>query len=199
MHTGDSSAQKHLQFFAYSLLVHENKSESAHQGQARSSTASKSGSIHVSDLLDRQSETLTALQSLGFAVAQPWGLHTTPAAVLSACADWEAARSTWDFDADGAVVKVNNAAQQQVLGTTSRCPKWAVAYKFAADSVVTTLRGIEVRVGRTGVLTPVGKHCISFFFCNFVFLVVYWFLFFRCLGEEVNIHLESTSFHRFCY
>lgn len=63
-------------------------------------------------------------------------------------------RASLPFDIDGAVVKVDNFAQREVLGTTSKVPKWAIAYKFPAEQQETTLLDIVVQVGRTGVITP---------------------------------------------
>ncbi|MDV2687332.1 NAD-dependent DNA ligase LigA, partial [Alkalihalophilus lindianensis] len=54
----------------------------------------------------------------------------------------------------GIVIKVDSLAQQEELGTTAKSPRWAIAYKFPAEEVVTTLLDIELRVGRTGVITP---------------------------------------------
>ncbi|MCB6745991.1 NAD-dependent DNA ligase LigA, partial [Anaerostipes hadrus] len=58
------------------------------------------------------------------------------------------------YEIDGIVIKVNDYAQQAALGTTVKSPRWAIAYKFPAEEVVTKLTGIEVKVGRTGVVTP---------------------------------------------
>ncbi|MBQ8751712.1 MAG: NAD-dependent DNA ligase LigA [Clostridia bacterium] len=67
-----------------------------------------------------------------------------------------AVRSSLPFDIDGAVVKVDDFTQREVLGTTSKFPKWAVAYKYPPEEKTTTLLDVEVAVGRTGVLTPTG-------------------------------------------
>lgn len=66
-------------------------------------------------------------------------------------------RSKLPFDIDGVVVKVNDLQQQQSLGSTGKNPRWAVAYKFAAEQAVTVIKDITVQVGRTGVLTPVAE------------------------------------------
>ncbi len=63
-------------------------------------------------------------------------------------------RASLPFDIDGAVVKVNDFAQRELLGTTSKVPKWAIAYKFPAEQQETTLLDIVLQVGRTGVITP---------------------------------------------
>ncbi len=63
-------------------------------------------------------------------------------------------RGSLGFDIDGAVIKVNSLAQREILGSTVKCPRWAVAYKFPAERKETKLLDITVQVGRTGVLTP---------------------------------------------
>ncbi|MBE7033389.1 MAG: NAD-dependent DNA ligase LigA [Ruminococcaceae bacterium] len=63
-------------------------------------------------------------------------------------------RESLDFDIDGAVVKVNSLSQREILGSTAKCPKWAVAYKYPPEIKETILRDILIQVGRTGVLTP---------------------------------------------
>ncbi|HEY8088934.1 MAG TPA: NAD-dependent DNA ligase LigA, partial [Polyangiaceae bacterium] len=65
------------------------------------------------------------------------------------------AREGYPFETDGAVIKVDSFRHQDMLGMTSKFPKWAMAFKFAAERARTKLRAIDVQVGRTGVLTPV--------------------------------------------
>ena len=92
-----------------------------------------------------------------------WGLkcnpHTTShksiEAVQSYYERWVEERHELPYDTDGIVVKVNNFSQQHELSTTSKYPRWAVAYKFNAQQTITTVEKIDVQVGRTGVLTPV--------------------------------------------
>lgn len=69
----------------------------------------------------------------------------------------EQARGGWAFPTDGAVVKVDEVALQQELGVGESAPRWAVAYKFAAERAETRLRAITIQVGRSGVLTPVAE------------------------------------------
>jgi DNA ligase (NAD+) len=92
-----------------------------------------------------------------------WGLPVNPLArpcadleaVLAFVAEFEGRRSTLDYEVDGAVVKVNPLALQSELGVVGgREPRWAIAYKYAPDLAVTTLKSIEINVGRTGALNP---------------------------------------------
>lgn len=69
----------------------------------------------------------------------------------------DAARASYPFETDGAVVKVDAYRHQDMLGETSKFPKWAVAYKFAPEQAKTRVRAIVVQVGRTGALTPVAE------------------------------------------
>jgi DNA ligase (NAD+) len=75
--------------------------------------------------------------------------------VLAAIADFDRARGGWPYETDGVVVKVDDYRQQAILGETTKFPRWAIAYKFAAERARTIVRAVEVQVGRTGALTPV--------------------------------------------
>ena len=68
---------------------------------------------------------------------------------------WADRRDSLPYEVDGLVVKVDDFAQRTALGTTSKFPKWAIAYKFPARQVTTILRDIEINIGRTGAVTPV--------------------------------------------
>lgn len=169
INSGNSTApieDRHLQFFAYSLTLHADVSNN---NPNLTSGSEKAVAEEAPDVLPRQSDTLQALEQLGFQVAKPHAVFTSREQVLDTCQRWSTEKGQWDFEADGTVVKVNDAQQQAQLGCTSRSPRWAIAYKYADDTVLTKLRGIEVRVGRTGVLTPVGKiYFISFCFADVI-------------------------------
>ena len=66
-------------------------------------------------------------------------------------------RSSLDYDIDGVVIKLNDLKEQKRLGNTAKNPRWAIAYKFAAEQAVTRILDITVQVGRTGILTPVAE------------------------------------------
>ncbi len=103
-----------------------------------------------------QSAALTWLKNIGFTVSAVAVVENPRAAQ----AYYESVIETRDdlpFEIDGTVIKVNNLALQQQLGFLSREPRWATAYKFPAQTVMTRLHTIEWQVGRTGQLTPVGK------------------------------------------
>ncbi len=75
--------------------------------------------------------------------------------VIKTCQEWEEKRNSLPYDIDGMVVKVNRMDWQAQMGSTSRAPRWAVAYKFTQEEVMTRLREIHVQVGKGGTLTPV--------------------------------------------
>jgi len=76
--------------------------------------------------------------------------------VIDYCNSWETRRHDLPYETDGMVIKVDDFDQRERLGYTSKFPRWAVAYKFAAEQALTKLLSIEVQVGKTGTLTPVG-------------------------------------------
>ncbi|MDD2963868.1 MAG: NAD-dependent DNA ligase LigA [Bacteroidales bacterium] len=71
--------------------------------------------------------------------------------------EWDQERHNLPFDIDGVVIKINDYAVQEQLGFTAKSPRWAVAYKFKAERVATTLQSISFQVGRTGAVTPVAN------------------------------------------
>lgn len=101
-------------------------------------------------------ESLESLQRFGFPVSPHVQTCDGIDAVIAYIETWDAKRHDLPFDTDGMVIKVDDFAQRQKLGFTSKFPRWARAYKFAAEQAITKLARIEVQVGRTGKLTPVG-------------------------------------------
>ena len=122
------TAERRLSFFAYSV---------ASETQAKT-----------------QTQALEILRSLGFQVNP----HIRPAAtiddVIAYCEEWEARRDELDYEIDGVVIKVDQFALQEKLGTVARDPRWAIAFKFKAREARTKLTDIVVTVGRTGTLNP---------------------------------------------
>ena len=100
-------------------------------------------------------ELLRSLQNWGFRINPLIRPTIAIAEVLDYYRELSEKRHQLPYDIDGVVVKVDDISLQQRLGTTSRSPRWAIAYKFKAVQETTTLEAIEVQVGRTGALTPV--------------------------------------------
>ncbi|HSI73195.1 MAG TPA: NAD-dependent DNA ligase LigA [Fimbriimonas sp.] len=106
-------------------------------------------------IAESQSETLVRLKELGFAVHA--NAHTVEGVdgLLRYIEEAEQTRPDLPFQIDGVVIKVNRFDDQETLGFTARGPRWAVAYKFAAEQAFTRLNRIFAQVGRTGSITPV--------------------------------------------
>src|SRR5947209_11415885 len=99
-------------------------------------------------------ESLKELKRMGFKVNPNTRICRKVEEVLAFCAEWEAKREDLPYEIDGVVVKVDSVEQQRRLGFTSKAPRWAIAYKYAARQATTSVKNIEVSVGRTGELTP---------------------------------------------
>ena len=97
---------------------------------------------------------LERLKAWGLAVEPHWARCAGIDAVLAFCERWRDDRHALEFETDGVVVKVDDLASRERLGTTSKFPRWAVAFKFPAQQAPTRLRQIAVNVGRTGAVTP---------------------------------------------
>jgi len=99
-------------------------------------------------------ESLEYLKHLGFKVSPGYKLCRNINEVIEEIRVIGEKRDELAFETDGAVVKVNSLAQREILGSTSKTPRWAVAYKYPPEEKETRLVDIQVNVGRTGVLTP---------------------------------------------
>ena len=107
--------------------------------------------------LSRHDQSLEWLAELGFPVPPLYRASGNIEEILSFIQEIGDKRGEFSFPIDGAVVKVNNFAQREELGSTAKFPRWAEAFKYPPEEKETTLLDIEVNVGRTGVLTPTGR------------------------------------------
>jgi DNA ligase (NAD+) len=124
-------AARRLRFFAYSLEPAEDLGLTVHE------------------------EALGALREVGFPVNPHIAAFDGIDEVLAYCESWAEKRHELPYETDGMVIKVNELAQRQRLGSTSKAPRWVVAYKFAAEQALTRITRIEVNIGKTGMVTPV--------------------------------------------
>jgi len=124
-------AQRHLDFFAYILL--------------------RDGRTFI----DRQWETLNALNAAGFKVNPSRKLAKSFDEVWTFIEQEEVKREKLPYEIDGIAIKVDRTALQEELGYTGKAPRWAIAYKYAARAGITQIEGVLWQVGRTGKLTPV--------------------------------------------
>ena len=105
-------------------------------------------------LFRSHAESLDYLKSLGLPVSPRYHIVHDIEDAIREIEQIGQNRSKLDFDMDGAVIKVNHFAQRDLMGSTNKFPRWAIAFKYPPEVKETTLRSIEVAVGRTGVLTP---------------------------------------------
>ncbi len=99
-------------------------------------------------------EAMDFMAELGFKVNPASRLVKDEKGIMEYIKEYAAKRSELPYEIDGIVIKVNNIAMQQELGSTVKYPRWAVAYKFPAEEVLTKLKDIKFTVGRTGQITP---------------------------------------------
>ncbi len=104
-----------------------------------------------------QAELLNWLEIQGFKVNPDRKVVSGVAEIERLMEDWRLKRPNLAYEVDGVVLKINNLQLQEELGSTSRAPRWAIAYKFPAEEVITVLQGISLQVGRTGKVTPVAE------------------------------------------
>ena len=102
-------------------------------------------------------ENLNAARSWGFKVSEYMSLCKGAAEVVDYINHWDEARKSLPYPTDGVVIKVNDFQQRRTLGFTAKSPRWAVAYKFKAESALTKLLSVDFQVGRTGAITPVAN------------------------------------------
>ena len=130
-------AQRNLDFFAYVLQIESGEEPT---GWARSHW-----------------QTLKTLETLGFRVNPNRERCENLAAVQTYCETWDRNRHDLSYMTDGVVIKLNDRRLQDQLGFTQKFPRWAIAYKYAAEEAPTQLLGVTFQVGRTGAITPVAE------------------------------------------
>jgi DNA ligase (NAD+) len=102
-------------------------------------------------------EMLEWLKALGFKTPEKTWHCRSAEELVAAIEELDRARRQFPYETDGAVIKLNSFAQRDRAGFTSKAPRWAIAYKYAAEQAETRLRSVTVQVGRTGALTPVAE------------------------------------------
>ena len=112
------------------------------------------GAIEGADV-DLHSEVFPLFKKLGLPTHEDWWLADSVEKILDAIRKLDRVRQDFRYETDGAVIKVDALVQREQLGFTAKSPRWAIAYKYAAERVETKLLDIRVQVGRTGILTPV--------------------------------------------
>jgi DNA ligase (NAD+) len=105
--------------------------------------------------LGLHSEIFQLFKKVGLPTHEDWWLADSVDEILKAIHDLDRVRLDFPYQTDGAVIKVDVIAQRERLGFTAKSPRWAIAYKYAAERVETRLNDIIIQVGRTGILTPV--------------------------------------------
>ncbi|AOV06774.1 NAD-dependent DNA ligase LigA [Sporosarcina ureilytica] len=104
--------------------------------------------------VDSHSDALDYTHTLGFQTNKERRRCASIDEVITYIEEWTEKRTSLDYEIDGIVVKVDSFEDQEQLGFTARNPRWAIAYKFPAEEVMTKLTDVELSVGRTGVVTP---------------------------------------------
>ena len=114
--------------------------------------------VRADDLrVESQWKAYEMLEKLGLPLNPQRMLGGSLASVEAFINEWQERRHDLAFDIDGIVVKVNRREEQQELGTTSKAPRWAVAFKYPPEAAETIVRAVNLYVGRTGVVTPVAE------------------------------------------
>jgi len=107
--------------------------------------------------VETHEESIKKLEKWGFQISQTYRKCKNISEVLDYINEWEKKRQGLPLDTDGVVIKVNDISQQQELGFTAKSPRWAISYKYKAESMSTRLKNIVYQVGRTGAVTPVAE------------------------------------------
>ncbi len=114
-------------------------------------------SVEDPNLFKNQIDFLEKAKNIGFNVFQNYIHSDSIEEIFGFIENWEKNRSELPFEIDGVVLKVNDFYQREVLGFTSKFPRWAMAYKFKPENTGTRLNSISFQVGRTGSITPVAN------------------------------------------
>ena len=114
-------------------------------------------SVEDPNLFKNQIDFLEKAKNIGFNVFQNYMHSDSIEEIFEFIQHWEKNRSELPFEIDGVVLKVNDFYQREVLGFTSKFPRWAMAYKFKPENTGTSLNSISFQVGRTGSITPVAN------------------------------------------
>ncbi|HOK10032.1 MAG TPA: NAD-dependent DNA ligase LigA [Candidatus Hydrogenedens sp.] len=109
------------------------------------------------DICKTHVETLTTLKKWGLPVNPHWTACADINEVIKCCNEWREKRYSLGYETDGMVIKVNEHKIRELLGSTSKSPRWVIAYKFPAETAKTKLLNIKVQVGKSGALTPVAE------------------------------------------
>jgi len=106
---------------------------------------------------DNHYDNLMAARSWGFRISDIMQKCAGMEEVIRFVSAWESERKRLPYDTDGVVIKVNSLEAQKALGNTAKTPRWAIAYKYAAEQALTELISVDFQVGRTGNVTPVAN------------------------------------------
>jgi DNA ligase (NAD+) len=126
-------SRRPIKFFAFDLILDDNDPERTHQNK------------------------MDLLKQWGFPVCEYFEVCKNIDEVLNVIAKWENLRHELPYETDGVVIKVNEERFYEELGTTSKFPRWAIAFKFEAEQATTLLESITLQVGRLGKITPVAE------------------------------------------
>ncbi len=150
----DLLGKANLNFIAYTFFLDKGQSKKVKWEEVSKLPPSR---VVVFESPPSQYQNLKIMDKLGFTPDKQVTLCSSMTEVYNRLKQWEQLRPSFEFVMDGCVVKVNSLIQQAILGQVSRAPRWAVAFKFAAEQVKTKLLGITLQVGRTGKVTPVAE------------------------------------------